>query len=390
MKRPHPRSRTYSKDTLVFMAISIGLMVTVHFLFLDTFDHVAPKNVAQEVVTVEAPLKAKAYVPQKKIMLEAHDYPLFAEYNPGEKEVRVIKAPPKPAFSYSLKNTGADKARIAIVIDDVGMNRKLSHALVEMSDVPLTLAFLPYAPKLKALTEPAQEAGHELIIHMPMEPMDGKIDTGPIALKSDMDSGELKGMLEQAFDSFEGYVGLNNHMGSRLTQDKKSMDVLMDVLDQRGLFYLDSKTISSSLAANAAREQGIRFAERDVFLDHEDSLAFVRGALKKAEKIALEKGSAIAIGHPKANTIAGLKEWIPTLEARGFEVVPVSDLLLHPHAGDVQLAHAEIKPKPSRKPFIKKTPELQVNLQDIEPAAGDIGVEALLSAPTGGLYLLSE
>lgn len=379
-------------------------MVAVHYLFLGTFDQKSLKQAEEKVVekaivAKESSARSLFREPKMQSAIEAHDYPLFAEYNPGEPEVKEVKEALKPSYSYSLKNKGKEKARIAIVIDDVGMNRKQSRAVVDIESVPLTLAFLPYAPNLDALTKPAQEMGHELIIHMPMEPMDGKIDTGPIALKSNMNGDQLKDMLEQAFNSFDGYVGLNNHMGSRLTQDKAAMDILMDQLDKKGLFYLDSKTISTSLAARAAREQGIRFAERDVFLDHEDSLSFVRNALKRAENVALEKGYAIAIGHPKGNTISGLKEWIPTLEARGFEIVPVSELLMHPSRGDVKIAKADNKPKKRKKKILKKKPKLQ----DIEPAAGEdesakaLAVEDLLSAPIGvnedateGLYSLSE
>jgi len=386
-------------------------MVLLHFL-IDGAPWKAAAPVEQvvhehAVVEVEQVLNGANLQSVKSARVrEPHIYPLFAEYYPydeaAEDEFKIempnldkhLGKPEKPAVKYALRNPGSSKARIAIVIDDVGMNRKQSRAVVDINDVPLTLAFLPYAPNLTALTEPAQAAGHELIIHMPMEPMDGSIDTGSIALKSAMSNGQLKEMLEQAFNSFDGYVGINNHMGSRLTQDKQAMDLVMDVLDARGLFYLDSKTISTSVAAKAAKDQGLAYAERDVFLDHEDSLSFARGALKRAEKVALEKGYAIVIGHPKANSVAALKEWIPTIEARGFEVVPVSDLLMRPTKGDVTIAKAEAKPKSAKKrSFIKKEPILQ----DVEPAAGDakkvvpaLAAEDLLNAPIGGLYSLSE
>ena len=222
----------------------------------------------------------------------------------------------------------------------MGMNRRLSRAVADL-DARLTLAYLPYAPELSSLTEPARNSGHELIIHMPMEPMDGRIDTGPIALKDDMGRDEVAAMMEKAFESFDGFVGVNNHMGSRLTQNETAMGWVMEALDDRGLFYVDSKTIASSIAADAAREQGIDYAERDVFLDHEDSAAFVANALRKAERVALKKGYAIAIGHPKAVTVEGLRQWIPTLEARGFEIVPVSELLLTPHVKQARVKQAK-------------------------------------------------
>jgi hypothetical protein len=119
-------------------------------------------------------------------------------------------------------------------------------------------------------------------------------------------------------------------MGSRLTQDKAKMDELMDILSARGLFFVDSKTIQSSVAAHEAAQAGVPYAERDVFLDHVESREFVDKALRHAEQLALRRGYAIAIGHPKSFTLDGLRAWIPTLAAKGIELVPVSRLLTTP------------------------------------------------------------
>jgi len=439
-------SAKHPSKTPLIIVIAAVMMIAIHSLWpsvgfnvedareLSSVQVVKDEN--SQIIDVESVSNENVAVLIRSSRVgQVYNYPLYSEYFPydsraiDEFKVRIPhqslnlpKAVPTKPFEYALQNTSSRKARIAIVIDDVGMNRTQSKAVIDIKDVPMTLAFLPYAPNLSALTEPARAAGHELMIHMPMEPMDGSIDTGAIALKSNMDDAGLRDMLNKAFASFDGYVGLNNHMGSRLTQDKHAMDLVMDVLGERGLFYLDSKTISTSIAARSARESGLSHAERDVFLDHEDTLSFARSALKKLEKVALEKGHAIAIGHPKKNTVAALKEWIPTLEARGFEIVPVSDLLMHPQKGGVKVAIAKAKPvevqqeapkQAKKKPlFIKKQPMLQ----DIKPAAGErekaeevvvttkqvvidvqdnadvqsIAAEDLLSAPIGGLYSLSE
>lgn len=263
---------------------------------------------------------------------EGYGYPLIAEFNMPE------RVAPDYAPKHAYKGP---KARIAIIIDDVGMNRRMSKAMIEVKDAPLTLAFLPYAVGLPELTAAAQKNGHELMIHMPMEPMDGSIDTGPIALMDAMGRADVDAMLDKAFASFDGYAGMNNHMGSRVTQNEQAMGWVMDALVERDLFYVDSKTIASSISADQARLSGIDYAERDVFLDHEDSPEFVKAALSKAEAIARKRGYAIAIGHPKKVTYRALAAWIPGLEARGFEVVPVSELLLSPDA-DARLAKIEV------------------------------------------------
>ncbi|MGH1398325.1 MAG: divergent polysaccharide deacetylase family protein [Alphaproteobacteria bacterium] len=287
------------------------------------FESIGDVFEAEEFEALPQPKARKNIVFQ--LLKPLQNYPLVAEFNRGGQEEEK-----KPAPVYALQNTGSKKARIAIIIDDMGMNYPMTRAMSGVEGVPLTLAFLPYAGNLEKATKRARDHGHELIIHMPMEPMDGAIDTGPIALKDAMSKAEIEAMLDKAFAAFDGYKGLNNHMGSRLTQNSKAMGWVTTALRERGLFYVDSKTISTSVAAEAARAVGVNYAERDVFLDHEETPEFVRNALAKAERIALKKGYAIAIGHPKRVTYEALMAWLPSLKARGFEVVPVSELLLSP------------------------------------------------------------
>lgn len=438
-KKTPPPDRS---KTIAFTGLAVFMMLCVHFFIVGGFDGPPQSgdDVGEEVVAItQPPASREEFIETAEALgaKEPYIYPLFAEYYPydaraeDEDKVKILDVEGAlelgkvNAYQYALKNTGTRKARIAIMIDDMGMNRVQSKAVIGLDDVPLTLAFLPYAPDIKAMTRASDEAGHELMIHMPMEPMNGKIDTGPIALMDGMDADALEEMLDKAYASFDGYVGLNNHMGSRLTQNKAAMDVVMKSIDKQGLFYVDSKTISTSVAADAARRQGLRHAERDVFLDHEENIGFVRAALQKTEKVALDKGYAIAIGHPKVNTVAGLREWIPTLEARGFEIVPVSDLLMVPQgARDVVVAKVDSaaavstqpkvrkeKPRkksgfkavlkePNKPQFIFTEPDSPV--ADIEPAAGEeeavfVATEDLLNAPIGnsseieaGIYSLSE
>jgi hypothetical protein len=245
-------------------------------------------------------------------------------------------------------------AKLVIIIDDVGVSYKNSMEVIRMKQ-PLTLAFLPYAEGLGPMTELAQENGHELLIHMPMQPMNEKLDTGPIALKPGMEEKEFRSMLDQAFESFDGYIGINNHMGSKLTQDQESMDLLMDILAEHDLMFVDSKTIHSSVAGRTAKKHGLVYAERDVFLDHEDSDEFVLNALKLLENVAKRKGYAIAIGHPKASTIRGLKQWIPTLKERGFEIVPVSEVAHRPRALLTQDAQAPDTQEQNQQQALKKS-----------------------------------
>ncbi len=219
---------------------------------------------------------------------------------------------------------------IAIIIDDMGIS--LRSKLVEILPAPLTLSYLPYANNLKQRTERAAKNGHELMVHMPMEPMSDYVDDGPKVLKSSQNEADFIDTLDWGLSQFDGFVGVNNHMGSKITQDKNAMNRVMNYLKARDekLFFIDSKTIGSSVAASSARNVGIPYAVRDVFLDHEISKEFIEKSLKKLEDIASKKGYAIAIGHPHKETIAALKAWLPTLKSKGLTLVPASKLIKQP------------------------------------------------------------
>ncbi len=218
------------------------------------------------------------------------------------------------------------KAKIAIVIDDMGMNLNQSRAAINLPS-EITLAFLPYAEKVRELSAKAKEQGHELIIHAPMEAMSSTISLGELAFTSDMNYTQFKDEFNKMAASFDSYVGLNNHMGSRLTQKKEHMAYLMEHLKAKGLYFLDSRTIHTSVADDMAKLYGVPSIQRDVFLDHEETKEYTENALENVERIARDTGAAVAIGHPKEITIQALKNWIPTLEAKGFELVKLSELL---------------------------------------------------------------
>lgn len=212
---------------------------------------------------------------------------------------------------------------ITIIIDDLGEDRAHTKEIIALPG-PLTAAFLPYPAHVEELVEEARGAGHEIMVHMPMEAEDADLDPGAYVLRSSMIPGTFETVLEDNLSKFGGYVGINNHMGSRLTQDPEAMRIVMAHLFSRGLLFVDSRTIGSSVAEKAAADYGVPHAARDVFLDNEPDEASVLGNLEKVEKMARQRGHAIAIGHPKRGTIDALKKWLPTLAEKGFILVPVS------------------------------------------------------------------
>ncbi|MBT4771336.1 MAG: divergent polysaccharide deacetylase family protein [Rhodospirillaceae bacterium] len=253
-------------------------------------------------------------------------------------EVAVVPPPAPPASVKTwLRNAvpvsvASGQPMIAVVIDDMGLDRARSERTTALP-APLTLAYLAYGRELDAQTAAASAAGHELLVHVPMEPGPGT-DPGPNALLTSLSAEELARRIDWNLSQFTKFVGINNHMGSKATSDRPSMAAVMTKLRDRGLLFLDSRTSSATVAYSEAEKQGIPALRRDVFLDHDPSPIAVRAALDQVEEIARRQGHAIAIGHPKDATIEALAEWLPDVRARGFALVPVSAVALRLAAGN--------------------------------------------------------
>ena len=218
---------------------------------------------------------------------------------------------------------------MSIVIDDLGINVRNAARTIALQG-PLTLAFMSYARNLRAQTETARAAGHELLLHLPMEPQDYDEDPGPNVLLTRLSPEENLFRLRWALERFEGYIGVNNHMGSRFTQDEKNMALVMNELSARGLIFLDSRTVRGSVSGRVARKFGVPFIGRDVFLDNEPTMEKVLERLVELEAVARRYGRAIGISHPHKGTLDALDSWLPKMAERGFALVPLSALVLHP------------------------------------------------------------
>jgi polysaccharide deacetylase 2 family uncharacterized protein YibQ len=258
---------------------------------------------------------------------------------PDEAPTQTAMLPPRPGakaprddqpawlrFAMAAPADVLDKPRVAIVIDDLGPDRARTARVIALAPA-VTLSFLPYADDLQRVTAAARRAGHEMIVHVPMEPLSAKIDMGPNGLATKQPKEEVLRRLNWDLGRFESYVGINNHMGSRFTGDAQAMGWVMDELKTRGLMFLDSRTIATTTAAKAATADGVPFAERDVFLDDEQNAAAVDQQLSAVEALAKRKGTAIAIGHPHDATIAALSRWIVGLPQKGIVLVPLTDVV---------------------------------------------------------------
>lgn len=257
------------------------------------------------------------------------DFPESFDPNesPGIKEWPVLGSGPVSTSQDQPVQTNAVKARIALIIDDLGLHQGRARQIADLPAV-LTLSWLPYAEHIRDQTQYGFERGHQIFAHVPMQP-GGDEDPGPNALMTWHGRTEIKSLLDVQLSEFTGLTGINNHMGSRFTENPMSMSWLMAEVKSRDLLFVDSLTSPKSEGAGVAKAYGLPFLKRDFFIDHDakGNAALVEKRLAQLEALALERGEVIAIGHPYVETVAGLEAWVPAAKSRGIEFITVSRLI---------------------------------------------------------------
>jgi polysaccharide deacetylase 2 family uncharacterized protein YibQ len=172
----------------------------------------------------------------------------------------------------------------------------------------------------------AREGNKETILHMPMEAENHAGET-PMVLTT-MSSREISALVDRCLREHPGVLGVNNHMGSRATQDGRAMDAVMSVIKAHGLFFLDSLTSPKSIAYNTAKRLGVPTARNGLFLDADtEDYLVVEERLLRLLDIAKRRGTAIGIGHPRQWTYRAIKRNEEVLKESGVEVVFVSELM---------------------------------------------------------------
>lgn len=252
-------------------------------------------------------------------------------------EIPTGKTPPAPSpdpesLHAALPPTAPDlpparkRPRVAIIIDDMGHDRQMAEKFIGLH-APVTFAILPNSPHQEAIARLAHERGLEVMLHLPMEPIEyPEVNPGPGALLASMGPDELLRMLEKNLKAVPHIKGVNNHMGSRLTANSEQMYQVFSALKRHGLYFVDSRTTEESICRSSARLFQIPFAQRDVFLDHAQDPASIRKQLRELVRLALRRGEALGIGHPHPNTYQVLREELPALREK-LELVPASSLV---------------------------------------------------------------
>lgn len=280
-------------------------------------------------------LVSGALVKEQRPETKAAKPPAEKRVKPEKTETRVVKlapyeeplppqephiAPPRPIAKPFTK------AKIALIIDDLGADMKAAEALLGI-DAPITFAILPHQRHSAEVANRAAGKGRVVMLHLPMEPKSDHLSPGPGALTVSLSEDQIVETINRDMETVPHATGANNHMGSRFTEDAAKMPMALRELKKRGLFFVDSRTTPKSVGYKAAEGMKMPVAGRDVFLDNERDKGKIETQIATLVRLARKHGYAIGIGHPYPETIAALKETLPGISGEGVEVAPVTELL---------------------------------------------------------------
>jgi len=217
------------------------------------------------------------------------------------------------------------RAKMAIIIDDLGLGWS---GLDEILSIPrsLTMAVLAGKPDSIRQANLAKDKGYEVMLHQAMEPANDS-DPGPKAIYTGMDEEEIQELLRANLDSLPEVAGINNHMGSKATTDEAVVGPIVEVLAEKGLYFIDSGVTSDSVVTDLAKAGGVKTAKNYYFIDNVDDQKLIKENLLNLGEVALDKGEVITIGHVRENTALAIKEVIPKLEEKGISLVYASRLV---------------------------------------------------------------
>ena len=250
-----------------------------------------------------------------------------------KKDAGNTKAPAKqstapakaaPAAAPKPNAPAAVKGKLAVVIDDAGRDLESQH-VYESLGIPLTLAVMPNQVHTRDAALSWHAHGLPVILHQPMESVSGIGMESKVILTS-MGDEEIRSLLKSSLSQVPEAVGINNHQGSKATTDRHTMDVVMNELHHRHLFFFDSRTNSTTAADAAAAAYGVRYVRNDLFVDNEADVAAISAMIREAAKRAQKYGTYVIIGHCRPKTAEAFRQMVPQLEKEGIQFVYVSSL----------------------------------------------------------------
>jgi len=225
-----------------------------------------------------------------------------------------------------LEGTKEGRPKIAIIVDDLGYDSDTDLSFFRL-DMPLSFSVLPHGPSTRSIVRKANREGHELILHLPMEPKNyPTVKPGPGGIFLSMDKKKILSVLREDLRLIPGASGVNNHMGSSFTENREKMLVVLKELKKRGLYFIDSRTTKHTVALDLARDIGLPAARRRVFLDNNLEPKALKIQMERLLSMARHRGSAIGICHPYKETYLLLKRYRSKIQEE-YHLVPASELV---------------------------------------------------------------
>ncbi len=291
------------KDIKVSLAVKDGIAVNK---FAIGFLEGLPEHIWAKCDESEGEVKVFYYISKLKI------------------GVLAIKGGMQHATVKSVDLGDYSGGKIAIVIDDTGNTDRWEEYCFSLDNI--TLSILPKLRYSKYFAERAANRGFGVMLHLPLEAKNRSLNLGPGGIKSGMDKSEILRILREDIESVGIPCGVNNHMGSLVTANKKIMRIILKELKKRGLFFLDSYTSTDSVVADVAKELKMKYIRRDIFIDNNDNIEYIKGQLEKGIEIAKNKGVAVLIGHYRKNTFKAIVGMKSIFEENNIQLVKVEEL----------------------------------------------------------------
>lgn len=331
------KKMTHPQRGSVVVWVSLGLAVVLGVLLVI---YLMPEKVQYLRDVTEQAVKSEPAKTAEKPVIDAYSVAKKSEAVRKLQEEIAVEREAQQATGDAIAETNtapqqastvghADRG-LALIVDDIGYGIKAVDTVLALS-IPITFSILPDAPDAVAAANKAYNAGHTVMLHMPMEPKDPDIADKMMTktgLTAGMNESQMKAMINKTLQRIPHITGMSNHMGSMLTEQSDAMRWLMKINRERGLFFIDSLTTPQSIARVQAAKSGVAWASRRFFLDNDQSPEGLSRMWKTILKRAAKKGGCIVIFHPHQKTLAFLKQHIH--EADGL-LVPLPTLLHQPH-----------------------------------------------------------
>jgi len=304
-KKAKKKARKKIPLSTSLIKILFGFSILLVLVFLAGF-------LAHHFMLRKAPVKG-VHPPQESPITQIPTFEIYPE----------IEIPPEKPILKPKVILPDELPKVAIIIDDLGYDRFIAKKFLALDGV-FTFSVLPHSPYTKRIARAAEAKGYDIMLHLPMEPMEyPTVNPGPGALLTSMSPDELIEQLRKDLDDVPSIKGVNNHMGSRMTTVSSQMYQIFSILKQRNLFFIDSRSTAETVCEPSARLLQIPFAQRDVFIDHIQDSDFIRKQLRQLVKIAKRKGVAVGIAHPHKMTYKIIQQELPELKKQ-VQLVPAS------------------------------------------------------------------